>query len=120
MGPCNPIDAVGNEATAGSTNSRVRLPRAWKTVYLLITIMVSGASHPHLVGQELTPKAPPVNIVSLPLATTTGDLPDDPGGKHYPTAVPLPAKDDGTRTEIVSDTQSEKNGHYILDGQVII
>ncbi|WP_263382977.1 LPS-assembly protein LptD [Granulicella arctica] len=58
--------------------------------------------------------------MSLPLAAITGDLPEEPGEHHYPTAVPLPAKDDGTRTEIVSDTQSEKNGHYILDGQVVI
>jgi len=81
--------------------------------------MLFAASHPHLLGQEVTSQAPPVKITSLPLDSGT-DLPDEPGATRFPTAVPLPVKDDGQSAVIESDTQTEKSGHFVLDGNVVV
>jgi LPS-assembly protein len=80
-----------------------------RSVYLLITIMVPGASHPHLVAQEVTPKA-----------TTEVNLPDEPGAQRYPTAEVVPPADDTTLVEIESDTESRTGSLYVLDGNVVI
>jgi LPS-assembly protein len=54
-------------------------------------------------------------MVSQPL----GELPDEPGHANYPIAIPLAAKDDdGEEADIKAETQSEKGGHYTLDGHV--
>ena len=81
--------------------------------------MLFAASHPHLLGQEVTSQAPPVKITSLPLDAGT-DLPDEPGATRFPTGVPLPVKDDGQSAVIESDTQTEKSGHFVLDGNVVV
>ena len=78
-------------------------------IYLLITIMVPGASHPHLAAQEVTPKA-----------TAQESLPDEPGAQRYPTAEVVPQTDDTTAVEIESDTQSKTGSLYVLDGDVVI
>src|SRR5882757_279495 len=122
----------GKSSVIGYTRSitvphagRASLPRPWNYVYLLITIMAVAASHPHLLGQEVTSQAPPVKIVSLPLnanatdATST-DLLDEPGATRFPTAVPLPVKDDSESAIIESDTQTEKSGYFVLDGNVVV
>jgi len=87
--------------------------------------MAVAASHPHLLGQEVTSQAPPVKIVSLPLnASATDaaptDLLDEPGATRFPTAVPLPVKDDSESAIIESDTQTEKSGYFVLDGNVVV
>jgi len=82
---------------------------AHRYVYLLITIMVPGASHPHLAAQEVTTKA-----------TTMGSLPDAPGAQRYPTAEVVTEDDDTTEVEIESDTQSKLGSVYVLDGNVVI
>ena len=90
---------------------RLPLPvgSALKTVYLLITITLFGASHPHLLAQQVTTQATPV--VSLP---------DAPGAVRYPLAEVLPAVDDTTTVEIESDTQSSLGNLYVLDGDVVV
>ncbi len=82
---------------------------ARKTVYLLITITVVGASHPHLRAQQVTT-----------LATPTASLPDAPGLVRYPVAEVLPPVDDTTGVTIESDTQSSLGSRYVLDGDVVI
>jgi LPS-assembly protein len=80
-----------------------------KTIYLLITIMVIAASHPHLLGQQVTT-----------LATPAANLPDAPGPVRYPQAEVMPPEDDTTAVTIESDTQSKLGGRYLLDGDVVI
>ncbi len=89
---------------------RLPLPvgSALTTVYLLITITVFGASHPHLLAQQVTTQATPA-----------GDLPDAPGAARYPVAEVLPAEDT-TAVTIESDTQSKLGSRYVLDGDVVI
>jgi LPS-assembly protein len=82
---------------------------SFRSVYLLITIMVPGASHPHLAAQEVTTKA-----------TAQESLPDEPGAQRYPTAEVVPPTDDMTTVEIESDTQSKTGSLYVLDGDVVI
>ncbi len=82
---------------------------ALKTVYLLITITVYAASHPHLVAQQVTTQATPAV-----------GLPDAPGAVRYPVAEVMPAVDDATAVTIESDTQSKLGSRYVLDGDVVI
>ena len=83
--------------------------RALKTVYLLITITVYAASHPHLLAQQVTTPATPAV-----------GLPDAPGAIRYPVAEVMPAVDDTTAVTIESDTQSKLGSRYVLDGDVVI
>jgi LPS-assembly protein len=78
-------------------------------VYLLITITLVAASHPHLMAQEVTTQATP------PMS-----LPDSPGAVQYPAAEVIPAEDDRTAVSIESDTQSKTGSNYVLDGGVVI
>ena len=80
-----------------------------KIIYILITITVFAASHPHLLAQ-------PVTIQATPKA----NLPDAPGLARYPRAQMLPPVDDTTAIEIESDTQSKLDNRYVLDGNVVI
>ena len=77
------------------------------------------ASHPHLRGQEVTTKAPLVKIDSQP-AKTEDDLPDGPGAVRFPTAIPQPVQEHTQDAVIESDTQTERGGHYVLDGNVVL
>jgi LPS-assembly protein len=80
-----------------------------KTSYLLITIMVFVASHPHLLAQQVTTAA-----------TSYASLPDAPGTARYPAAQVVPPTDDTTAVTIYSDTQSKLGDSYVLDGDVEI
>lgn len=91
----------------GGRRSFVR--SALETVYLLITITVYGASHPHLLAQQVTTQATPAP-----------DLPDAPGAVQYPVAEVVPPVDDTTEVTIESDTQSKLGSSYVLDGDVVI
>jgi LPS-assembly protein len=82
---------------------------ALRAVYLLITITVVAASHPHLMAQEVTTQATP-----------EVRLPDAPGAVRYPVAEVLPPEDDSTAVELESDTQSKEGSLYVLDGNVVI
>jgi LPS-assembly protein len=82
---------------------------ALKTVYLLITITVYAASHPHLLAQQVTTQATPAV-----------GLPDAPGAVRYPVAEVLPPVEDTTAVTIESDTQSKLGSRYVLDGDVVI
>ena len=122
MEPSKSIEAV-EQSTTGSMNygSNPRcVLRAWQTVYLLITIMGFAVSHTHLSAQQLTAETPLITIASTPLPTPSDGLPDDPGAKHFPLAVPMPASDEGLTPTIESDTQTYQKGRYVLDGRVLI
>ncbi len=96
---------------------------AWtcKAIYLLITIMVTAACHPHLLAQEVITEAPPQASTSSSLAQDTSTvLPEAPGATDYPVAEVVPAKDDTTAVELESDTQSKTGSVYVLDGDVVI
>jgi LPS-assembly protein len=80
-----------------------------KTVYLLITITMFAASHPHLLAQQVTTPA-----------TSVANLPDAPGTQRYPAADVLSPTDDTTEVTIESDTQSKLDSRYVLDGGVVI
>jgi LPS-assembly protein len=82
---------------------------ALKTVYLLITITLIAASHPHLLAQQVTT-----------LATPATSLPDAPGLVRYPQAEVVPPADDTTAVSIESDTQTKTGSSYVLDGDVVI
>jgi len=90
------------------TSGRTLLGAAQKNVYLLITITVFAASHPHLMAQAVTTQTTPA-----------ASLPDAPGLTRYPQAQVLPP-DDTTAVEIESDTQSKIGNRYVLDGSVVI
>ncbi len=77
-----------------------------------------AASHPDLAGQQLTSEAPAGKILSPPAATGAKDLPENPDVTHFPIATPVPVGDDGQNAYIVATTQSERDGHYTLDGDV--
>jgi LPS-assembly protein len=86
---------------------------AQKTIYLLITIMVIGASHPHLAAQEVTTQAPPqASVQSAP--------PDAPGELRYPEAEVLPIEDDKTTALTEADTLTRNGSVVTLDGDVKI
>jgi LPS-assembly protein len=87
---------------------------ALKTIYLLITITVLAASHPHLAAQEVTTQAtPPQRVVE--------GLPDGPGAVRYPDAEVLPPEDDRTTVVIESAGPQTKVGSlYTLDDDVVI
>ncbi len=93
----------------GQTLRSVFARGALKTVYLLITIMLFTASHPHLLAQQVTTEAPP-----------PGELPDGPGAVRYPEAEVVPSEDETTKVVIESDTQSKVGNRYILDGGVVV
>jgi LPS-assembly protein len=78
-----------------------------KTVYLLITITVLAASHPHLMAQQVTTLAPP------PAGT-----PDAPGAVRYPVAEVLPSTDDTTTVVTKEDTLTRVGSVLTLDGNV--
>jgi len=87
---------------------------ALKTIYLLITITVIAASHPHLAAQEVTTQA-------LPQSTVPSALPDTPGEVRYPEAEVLPPVDDTTLVVIKSRGPQTKVGSlYTLDDDVEI
>jgi LPS-assembly protein len=86
---------------------------ALKTIYLLITITLIAASHPHLEAQEVTTQAPPQ-------ATTPSELPDTPGEVRYPEAEVLPPVDDRATAETSADTLSRTGSVLILDGDVVV
>jgi LPS-assembly protein len=87
---------------------------ALKTIYLLITITVIAASHPHLSAQEVTTQAPPQ-------ASVSSGLPDTPGEAKYPAAELLPPVDDRTTVVIESNGPQTKTGSvYTLDDDVKI
>lgn len=90
------------------TSGKTLLEAALKNVYLLITITVFAASHPHLMAQAVTTQTTPA-----------ASLPDAPGLARYPQAQVLPP-DDTTAVEIESDTQSKIGNRYVLDGNVVI
>ncbi|MEO6803660.1 MAG: LPS assembly protein LptD [Granulicella sp.] len=48
------------------------------------------------------------------------ELPEAPGATRFPVAVPVPVKEGGQDAVIESDTQTEKGGHYVLDGNVVL
>jgi len=96
--------------TAGPSVAGVAL----KTIYLLITITVIAASHPHLAAQEVTTQAPPQ-------ATAPSGLPDTPGEVRYPEAEVLPPVDDTTLVVLKSHGPQTKVGSlYTLDDDVEI
>jgi LPS-assembly protein len=87
---------------------------ALKTIYLLITITVIAASHPHLAAQEVTTQAPPQ-------ASVSSGLPDTPGEVRYPEAEVVPPVDDRTTVVIESNGPQTKTGSvYTLDDDVKI
>jgi LPS-assembly protein len=89
---------------------------AFNTVYLLITITLFAASHPHLLAQQVTTQATPA--VESP--GSPASLPDAPGTVRYPDAEVLPALDDTTAVVMESDTQSKLGNLYVLDGDVVV
>jgi LPS-assembly protein len=95
-----------------------------KTIYLLITIMLAVASHPHLLAQELTSEAPPQTEAKAGqqegASAGLSGLPDAPDEARYPDAEVMPAADDTTAVEMESDTQSKEGSRYVLDGGVVI
>jgi LPS-assembly protein len=94
---------------------------ARKAVYLLITIMLVAASHPHLAAQEVTSQAPPQTSPQTPLSENqSSSLPDEPGTVKYPVAEVVPPPDDTTAVDIESDTQSKTGSMYVLDGDVVV
>jgi LPS-assembly protein len=94
---------------------------ARKTVYLLITITVLAASHPHLAAQQVTTQAtPPAETPRSDMSGPPANLPDEPGAVRYPQAEVLPPADDSTAVEMESDTQSKLGSRYVLDGDVVI
>lgn len=106
---------VRDKEVRGKTGDRfVRSPL--KAVYLLITIMVLAASHPHLAAVQVTSQATP----AAEAVQSPGSLPDDPGATRYPQAEVLPSTDDSTAVEMESDTQSKLGSRYLLDGDVVI
>ena len=85
------------------------LQRAWKAVYLLITITVLGTSHPQLAAQEVTNEAPPAS------------LPDGPGAVKYPEAKVVPQEDNTTLVDITTAGPQTKTGDlYVLNDDVVI
>jgi LPS-assembly protein len=95
---------------------------ALKTVYLLITIMVLAASHPHLAAQEVTTQATPqATSQSSSSVDSLQSLPDGPGAVKYPDAEVLPPEDDRTTVVIESSGPQTKVGSiYTLDDDVVI
>jgi LPS-assembly protein len=90
--------------------------RALNTVYLLITITVVAASHPHLAAQQVTTQATP----TAGAGQSPASLPDEPGATRYPQAEVVPPEDDSTTVDMESDTQSKIGSRYVLDGGVVI
>ena len=94
----------------GTTGCGICLPGLLQIVYLLITIMVLAASHPHLAAQEVTSQAPPGE-----------SLPDAPGGVAYPTAVVLPPTAEGSTATIESSGPQSKSGSLMIaDRDVVV
>jgi LPS-assembly protein len=91
---------------------------ALKTIYLLITITVFAASHPHLAAQQVTTQATPLQSSS---SSSQESLPDGPGAVRYPDAEVLPPEDDRTTVVIESSGPQTKVGSvYTLDDDVVI
>jgi LPS-assembly protein len=95
---------------------------ALKTIYLLITITVFAASHPHLAAQEVTTQATPRQSSSVnSQASSQEGLPDGPGAVRYPDAEVLPPEDDRTTVVIESSGPQTKVGSvFTLDDDVVI
>jgi LPS-assembly protein len=91
----------------GKSFARVAL----KTVYLLITIMVPAASHPHLWGQQVTSQATPLAGPQQ----SSSSLPDAPSSVRYPVAEVVPPVDDTTAVTILAVTQSKIGSRWVLD-----
>ncbi len=81
---------------------------AWtksRSIALLITIMAVLSAERRLPAQEVTIQAPPTAI------------PDAP---RPPDAILVPPAEEGVEVTIRSDLQSERYGHFVLDGNVEI
>jgi LPS-assembly protein len=117
-----PLMAVVTGGGALQIAWRKRARGALKTIYLLITIMVLAASHPHLAAQQVTTQATPQ---ATPEATQQKEhpstLPDDPEAERYPDAEVQPSVDDRTTVGIESSEPQKKIGSvYTADGNVVI
>ena len=94
----------------GTGRCGICLPGLLQIVYLLITIMVLAASHPHLVAQEVTSQALPGE-----------SFPDAPGTAAYPTAVVLPPTAEGSTATIESSGPQSKSGSLMVaDRDVLV
>ena len=110
----SPVPSFGSSKNSGlhtvwGRSTKVFARGVLKTVYLLITITMFEASHPHLLAQQVTTTA-----------TSVAGLPDAPGVQRYPAADVLPPADDTTEVTIESDTQSKLGSRYVLDGGVVV
>src|SRR5271154_1236388 len=101
----NELQAAWSGVQVGPGKSAVR--SALRAVYLLITITLFAASHPHLMAQEGTTQATPTEI-----------LPDAPGAVKYPVAEVVPPAEDITKVLTEEDTLSRVGSVLILDGDV--
>ncbi|NYF92091.1 LPS assembly protein LptD [Tunturiibacter empetritectus] len=102
-------------------------------VYLLITIMVLPASHPHLRAQQVTTQATPLSDAQDTSSSLPDErLPDEPGAARYPetaqnpratqypVAEVLPATEDTTDVKTEEDTLSRSGSVVTLDGDVML
>jgi LPS-assembly protein len=90
------------------------LRRFLHRVYLLITITVLAASHPHLAAQEVTSQAPPPGV-------TVDALPDGPDRAKYPDAIVLPEAAGATDVVMESSGNQSKTGTlFVLDRDVVV
>jgi LPS-assembly protein len=107
--PVRPAVMLPESRTDGQRSVQ-RLRRSIvRAVYFFITITVVAVSHPQVAAQEVTSEAlPPSQLVNAP---------DE---ARYPVAEVLPGTETTTKVVIESDVQSERAGHYILDGNVVV
>jgi LPS-assembly protein len=121
FGDIKPLHPVAKAHRICSRNLRT-------AVYLLITIMVLPASHPHLWSQQVTTQATPLSDPQQ----SSSSLPDEPGASRYqgeaqnsgatqyPVAEVLPATDDTTDVKTEEDTLSRNGSVVTLDGDVVL
>jgi LPS-assembly protein len=113
-------DVRWSDVRRGSAGSAVSL------VYLLITIISVGSSHPHLWGQQVTTQAPAQSFSSGGQeggvsSSVDGMLPQAPGVDRYPMAEVVPDDRDMTTVTIESDGPQSKTGTvYTVDENVVI
>ncbi|MDE3105932.1 MAG: LPS-assembly protein LptD [Acidobacteriota bacterium] len=82
-------------------------------LYFFITIMVTALRHPQAAAQALTTEAP----VPTPAAASAPESPPEAG---FPVATVLPPPAGTSTVVIEADQQSERDGHYTLDGHVVL
>lgn len=100
---CNELQSIPDAPRKSLVRS------ALEAVYLLITITLVAASHPHLLAQQVTT-----------LATPPPNLPDAPGAVRYPAAEVVPGDD---RTTVIIESagpQTKVGSLYTLDDEVVI